>query len=403
MIKEECIICGKQFETKSITQTLCSTKCQNKWQSLYRTKENSPNYNKNISEEQRIINCIVCNSKMRVKPYQISTKKFCSIKCKNIWMTTNVFQNSDHKKKVKKSISKFNEEHKTRLTSPHLKINKILDNLNIDYINEKAYKYYTIDIELNKNNLCIEIMGEYWHCDIRTYNQIEYETQLNRIIKDRSKNKYFNLKHKNILYLWEKDINQNIKLCELLILSFIKNNGMLENYHSFNYNIINKLLTLNDNIIYPYMTYNSKKIKQYVNLKTQKICKKQIDKWITYSCDYCKKEYEILKTHDKNINHFCSVNCYKLHRNKLTEPNKISVNCICCDNIFLISKYDYDISKTKTFYCDIKCYNKYMKTKHNIIFNCEFCKKQTSKTKADYNKSKHHFCSYKCSVEFRRL
>ena len=35
----------------------------------------------------------------------------------------------------------------------------------------------------------------------------------------------------------EKDINENFELCKKLIELYIKNNGKLENYHSFNYEL----------------------------------------------------------------------------------------------------------------------------------------------------------------------
>ena len=55
-----------------------------------------------------------------------------------------------------------------------------------------------------------------------------------------------------ILYLWENDIYNNINLCRKIIEEYINNNGVLINYHSFNYSIKNNKIMLNDNIIIPF-------------------------------------------------------------------------------------------------------------------------------------------------------
>ena len=48
------------------------------------------------------------------------------------------------------------------------------------------------------------------------------------------------------------DIHHNIELCELLIKEYIKSNGNLKNYHSFNYIINDGEIVLNDEIIIPF-------------------------------------------------------------------------------------------------------------------------------------------------------
>lgn len=48
------------------------------------------------------------------------------------------------------------------------------------------------------------------------------------------------------------DINQNINLCWNLIQEYIRNDGLLKNYNSYNYELIDNLLVLKDEIILPY-------------------------------------------------------------------------------------------------------------------------------------------------------
>ena len=77
--------------------------------------------------------------------------------------------------------------------------------------------------------------------------------QLKDTVRDKRKNtyikKYYNI---NILYLWESDILNNQQLCKSLILYYIKNNGLLSDYNSFNYSLIDNKVTLKSNIINPY-------------------------------------------------------------------------------------------------------------------------------------------------------
>ena len=54
--------------------------------------------------------------------------------------------------------------------------------------------------------------------------------------KDKRKHTFIKNKYGiEVLYLWETDVNENLELCKELIKLYIKNNGILENYHSFNY------------------------------------------------------------------------------------------------------------------------------------------------------------------------
>lgn len=66
--------------------------------------------------------------------------------------------------------------------------------------------------------------------------------------------------------MWEKDILENPELCSLLIKLYIVNNGMLDNYHSFNYVLQKDKLTLKSQLIQPYQDMESKKIKKYIKI-----------------------------------------------------------------------------------------------------------------------------------------
>ena len=139
-------------------------------------------------------------------------------------------------------------------TTPQRILNNLLDDMGIKYTNEKNFKYYSVDDYLNDYHLVIEVMGDFWHASPLKYTKDTLrEIQINRIPKDKAKRTYIKNKHNiNILYLWESDLHKSLEVCRELIEQYIKNNGILDNYNSFNYSIINNKLMMNDEIIYPF-------------------------------------------------------------------------------------------------------------------------------------------------------
>ena len=137
-----------------------------------------------------------------------------------------------------------------------LKINQVLDDMNIRYEREYVIGYFAIDNYLSEYNLMIEVMGDYWHTSPLKYNENKYminEMQQKGLQHDKQKHTYIK-NHRNIeiLYLWEYDIDNNIQLCKKLIQSYIDNNGFLMNYHSFNWRLQDNNLIINNEIIRPY-------------------------------------------------------------------------------------------------------------------------------------------------------
>jgi hypothetical protein len=114
----------------------------------------------------------------------------------------------------------------------------------------------------------------------------------------------------DILYLWEYDIANNIELCKNLILKYINNNGILDNYQSFNYILKDNNLVLSNDIIKPYIEYEANEINNIVDIKLkEKLSKKQPDKWTTFNCEVCGKEKEQLTSHLRGEHRYCSREC----------------------------------------------------------------------------------------------
>lgn len=231
----------------------CDMNCRNKYKKEYGIHRGKNNSRYNSSE----VHCTNCDKIFLVPQYEINRKNsfgenhhFCCKEC--YWeyrkkyyvgekssMYNYKFSQKQINRMRENTVKMFtNGKFPTKLTKPHLKINKLLDEMNIKYINEKAYKYYSVDIYLPDNNLIIEIMGDYFHGNPLKYKEEDLnKMQLKNIRKDKSKHTYLKRYYDiEILYLWEEDINNNIKLCKKMIYEYIKNNGILKEYNSYKYN-----------------------------------------------------------------------------------------------------------------------------------------------------------------------
>ncbi|MGG1758512.1 hypothetical protein ABEQ76_05505 [Bacillus velezensis] len=264
-IKKVCNICLVGYEVipahseKSVT---CSKECQNKWQSLFLTGENSNRFDKTIPIEKRKFSCEWCG-KIEIARYpsllKTSKKKFCSQECRRNWFAKSWSQQETWKKESRIRAVKILSSGLISKTSSECQtiVNSLLSKMNIETINEYNIKYYSIDNFLPQTGLFIEVMGTYWHADPRKYKSINYKMQYNRIIKDNHKRLSVKaLKNTDILYLWEDDIHNNLELVEKVVELYVQSGGLLKNFHSFNYSLINNGVCLNQNIIRPYMDYS---------------------------------------------------------------------------------------------------------------------------------------------------
>ena len=248
----ECVICHSLFNvSKKSTQFLCSPECQRIWQTQQVGELNSRFIRKKLP-------CEFCGKETYVANYRLNdgTHKFCSVKCRQDWYSQVWSQDEQWKDFSRDKILKSYEQgvFSHTDTKPQRIINDLLKKLNISFVNEYNCRYYAIDNYLDGQNLMIEIMGDYWHGNPNKYDKNSLtEVQSKRVSRDKAKHTYIS-NHYNIeiLYLWEDDIYKRLDLCENLILLYIKKNGVLDNYHSFNYNMENGVIELNNDIITAY-------------------------------------------------------------------------------------------------------------------------------------------------------
>lgn len=287
-VLSKCDFCGAEIKNtisayKNHKHLYCSRSCY--WNHKSKTSkhgEESPFYNRVKT------NCTYCGKEIEVIPYDYDKKNsygdnhnFCSQKC--YWNYRSVYYvgkkaasynrviTDDQKKKMREVLIR-NSRNGSRLNSNiQLIVNSILDKHNIKYEREYIIKYYAIDNYLIDSGLMIEVMGDYWHASPLRYNSSKYmmnEIQQNGLLHDKQKHTYIK-KHNDIeiLYLWEYDINNNVNMCEQLILEYIKTNGKLKNYHSFNWNYNNDILVLNDKLITPYQDMKTEEYRYLINKK----------------------------------------------------------------------------------------------------------------------------------------
>ena len=260
-----CEICGGIMHvSKKSTQRFCSTECQKIWQTQ-QTGE------LNVKFTQVKVHCEHCNAEFFVKKYKTESGQtlFCSKECRQSWYSTVWSQSDEWKEKSRiRAVEMLQCNKIDTLTKPQIVVNELLDFNKIKYNNEEPFVYYSVDNYLTDCNLVIEVLGDYWHGNPIRFTKLN-DLQIKNIKRDKAKRtfikKYYNI---NILYLWENDILNKPELCSLLIELYISNNGVLENYHSFNYILQDNHPVLGSSLIQPYQDMDGNKIKEYIKITT---------------------------------------------------------------------------------------------------------------------------------------
>jgi G:T-mismatch repair DNA endonuclease (very short patch repair protein) len=310
-----CERCRKEYKVENYnldTSRFCSLACMSAWQSEVFKGEGSSKYVDRIK-----VNCDWCKEELFRTPSYLKNRKynFCNEECRTNFHREVYMQMDEVMERNRQTMLNNLSEGKIKFTEtkPHLLINELLKKLGIRYKNETVVDKYAIDIYLIDYDLLVEINGGFWHCDNRLYKEINYKYQLNRVIEDKKKSTFIKNKFKkNILYLWELDITTDIKLCEELIIKFVKN-GILSEYHSMNYTIDEQdLLSELGNKYKPYMYWSKKELAEITDLSVrEKRTGFQPDKHITFNCDQCGIEKtQLIKQYEVSKNHFCSVKCH---------------------------------------------------------------------------------------------
>lgn len=251
IIKEyKCDYCGKEFVKRESrirgNHVFCSEECYSNWR----------HSDLNPTKTERKVICDTCGKIFITSGVRYNNNKhnYCCLNCANLgkkelWKDSELRENS--RKRIIKNLNAG--KYSFTKTTPQIICNNLLDNLSIQYINEYSVSLFSIDNYLPEYDLFIEVMGNFWHANPCFYSSIKYEQQARGCNRDRKKRLYIKEQmNKNILNLWESDIENDLIKCEALIKLYINNSGELKNYNSFNYSFENNELTLNNDIVVPF-------------------------------------------------------------------------------------------------------------------------------------------------------
>lgn len=288
LVKSKCKYCNKEIVNFPNVFTMrdnlyCSYEC------YWADKTNTVAHGEDNQFYNRIsTSCTNCGKEIKIIPSNYNeinsygdNHNFCSKIC--YWKYRSKYYvgeksnmanyefTDEQREKARLNMIKYGRSAKRFDSNIQLKINNILDKNNINYEREYVIKYYAIDNYLTDYNLIIEVMGDYWHTSPLKYNAEKYlinEMQQKGILHDKQKHTYIK-KYNNIeiLYLWETDINNKPNLCEKLILDYIKNNGILQNYHSFNWDLKDNNLILHKDLIIPYQDMKTNEYEHIIKKK----------------------------------------------------------------------------------------------------------------------------------------
>lgn len=264
-IKTRCLECEyplavpESVYRKKIHGHFCHQFCYWKWKSKKLVGENNPHYS-------RIkVNCNNCMKEITITQFEQKRNRhnFCSPECyfefrSKYYVGKNSYWHGKKRPQIanlsrERMLKMLKEGKVNKLTEPHKKVIKILEQLNITNETETQFGYYSVDNFLIDANLIIEVMGDYWHGNPLLYKFNELNNiQKKNTYRDKRKQTYIKVhKQIEILYLWECDINKRPELCKQLIKEYLKNNGVLKNYQSFNYCLTENGITLINTIIEP--------------------------------------------------------------------------------------------------------------------------------------------------------
>ena len=118
-------------------------------------------------------------------------------------------------------IIETDQNHSSKLEE---KFKIILDILDIKYQHifyAKSIKAF-YDFYLPKQNILIEVDGDFWHCNPAKFPLAKYSTKIRNLNRDQEKNKWAEKNGYKLLRFWEDDINNNIKQVKQTLLEHLK-------------------------------------------------------------------------------------------------------------------------------------------------------------------------------------
>lgn len=216
LIKVKCETCNIDFEVvpskyKKQDNFLCSRECYK----IHRSNK----YNKNNTYNYQDIkgNCTLCEKEIKLIESDKNFRKnrFCSQEC--YWKHRRI--NYKEQYYVKNFFDRGKKE-----TIPERKIREFLESNNIKYVQEYNLLNYYIDFYLPEKNIAIEVYGDYWYVNPKIYGKGKkklHKNQLGVREYDNKRNEELKSIVKEVIILWEYDINNDFDNCVGAIINKI--------------------------------------------------------------------------------------------------------------------------------------------------------------------------------------
>jgi G:T-mismatch repair DNA endonuclease (very short patch repair protein) len=200
---------------------------------INRIGENNPMYNKTPwnkgknKENNIILKSISERRKGRITPEHVKLKQSQSAKKRLIHGHTGRTHSIEEKNRMRKrTLERIkNGDFAKTNTKPHQELKNILENLQLNYEEEKILSYWSFDFYLTDYDIYIEVDGDYWHSNPKFYpDGPKTKSQKINYSRDISKNNFCNRNNIKLVRFWENDLIQNKKeiICKLEELLMLK-------------------------------------------------------------------------------------------------------------------------------------------------------------------------------------
>jgi very-short-patch-repair endonuclease/transposase len=154
----------------------------------------------------------------------------------------------------------------------------IEDKCNITWNKESNFLFqgevqrYSIDFLDEKNKICYEICGDYWHANPKFYDHNSLsKTQKFNVYRDKNKKEYLESKGYKVIYVWQSELEKEL----IKIRDIIKLNHNILNLDVEYINYINIIKQHIESIV---KTHKIKKVKEYKKCYCKE-CNSEISRW----------------------------------------------------------------------------------------------------------------------------
>lgn len=205
-IEVTCDYCDTVFTKKRAqirNRNFCNRECSGKW-----TSENN---NFQVSKE-----CLICKKDFLVHRGREETAKTCSKECHYTWLREYHCKEEDVRKRLIKQGVNSQKNKKYSETKPERILKEFLIQKNIEFIPQHSmYDKFVVDFYLPKENIVIEVFGDYWHGNPLFYGDEENpkpltKKQIKQKKKDKAREAYLKTCGHEFQVLWEHDIYHNL-------------------------------------------------------------------------------------------------------------------------------------------------------------------------------------------------